>query len=127
SAFLSDLFHAVREAEPFILPLAPDATIWLMSAKVCAANLVDAALSPRGAGEALTLPALTVGLGDLVAELARVGDTSGISFDEVPGLRRAFGSHPPLDASEATAYGFQSDGDLASLVRTASTHAAVCS
>ena len=126
SAFLSDLFRAVREAEPFILPLAPDATTWLMSAKVCAANLVDAAL-PRSAGEALTLPALTVGLGDLVAELARVGDTSGISFDEVPRLRRAFGSHPPLDASEAAAHGFRSDGDLASLVRTASTHAAVCS
>jgi D-erythronate 2-dehydrogenase len=119
SAFLSDVFHAAREGKPFTLPLAPDATTWLMSARVCAANLVHAALSLRSAGEALTLPALTVRMGDLVDELGQAGDVSGISFEEVPRVRRAFGSHPFLDASEAEGFGFRSDGNLASLVQAA--------
>jgi D-erythronate 2-dehydrogenase len=123
SAFLSDVFHAAREGKPFTLPLAPDATTWLMSVKACAANLVHAALSPGSAGEALTLPALTVRIGDLVDELARSGDVSGISFEEVPRMRRAFGSHPPLDATEAEGLGFRSDGKLASLVQAARANA----
>jgi nucleoside-diphosphate-sugar epimerase len=119
SAFLSDLFHAARAGETYALPLAPDASTWLMSARTCAANLVQAALSPDSAGEALTLPALTVTMGDFVGELGRLGEVSNIAFEEAPHLRRAFGSHPPLDARESEAHGFRSDADLAALVETA--------
>lgn len=121
SAFLSEVFHAAREGRAYTVPVGPDATSWLMSARVCAANLVHAALSTETSGEALTLPALTVRMGDLVEALARVGDTSSLSYSEDPRLRRAFGSYPPLDSMAAQAHGFRADDELASLVESALT------
>jgi nucleoside-diphosphate-sugar epimerase len=116
SAFLSEVFHAAREGRPYVVPVAPEATSWLMSAETCAANLVHAALSPERSGEALTLPALRVRMANLVEALSRVADVSGISYTEDPRLRRAFGSYPPLDATAAESYGFRADRDLAALV-----------
>lgn len=119
SGFLSEVFLAARDGRAFSLPVGPDATSWLMSARACAANLVHAALSTCTRGEALMLPALTVRMGDLVAALAQVGDTSRISYAEDPRLRRAFGSYPPLDPMAAGAHGFRADADLASLIKSA--------
>lgn len=119
SAFLSEVFHAAREGRPYVLPVAPDATSWLMSAQACAANLVHAALSPETSGEALTLPALRVRMRDLVEALSRFADVAGLSYAEDPVLRRAFGSYPPLDATAAESYGFRADRDLAALVDAA--------
>jgi nucleoside-diphosphate-sugar epimerase len=119
SAFLSEVFHAAREGRPYVMPVAPEATSWLMSAETCAANLVHAALSPERSGEALTLPALRVRMANLVEALSRVADVSGISYTEDPRLRRAFGSYPPLDAAAAESYGFRADRDLAALVEAA--------
>jgi nucleoside-diphosphate-sugar epimerase len=119
SAFLSEVFHAARQGRPCVLPVAPDATSWLMSAEACAANLVHGALSPETSGEALTLPALRVRMGDLVEALSRAADVSGISYAEDPMLRRAFGSYPPLRTGAAEAHGFHADRDLAALVEAA--------
>jgi nucleoside-diphosphate-sugar epimerase len=119
SAFLSDVFHAARDGRTYVMPVAPDATSWLMSAKACAANLVHAALSPETSAETLTLPALQVRMRDLVETLSRVADVAGISYAEDPRLRRAFGSYPPLDAQSAESYGFRADRDLVALVDAA--------
>jgi nucleoside-diphosphate-sugar epimerase len=119
SAFLSEVIHAAREGRPYVLPVAPDAASWLMSAQACAANLVHAALSPETSDEALTLPALRVRMRDLVEALSRVADVAGISYAEDPVLRRAFGSYPPLDATAAESYGFRADRHLAALVEAA--------
>ncbi|MDK2766579.1 MAG: NAD-dependent epimerase/dehydratase family protein [Sphingomonas sp.] len=118
SAFLSDIFHAALAGTPLCVPVAADATSWLMSVRCCAANLVAAALGERAAQEALTLPALRVTMGDLVAELAHHGDVSGIRFEEVPATRATFGSYPELATPRADALEIRHDGDLAQLVET---------
>jgi nucleoside-diphosphate-sugar epimerase len=119
SAFLSDAFHAVREGTTYEVPVAPDATSWLMSARVCAANLLHAAQVSATEAEAVNLPALLVSMDDLLAELDRYGDARGIRFAEQPEVRKVFGSYPPLVAARATRLGFVSDGNIASLVANA--------
>lgn len=118
SAFLSDIFHTALAGTPLCVPVAVDATSWLMSVRCCAANLIAAALGERSAQEAVTLPALRVTIGDLVAELARHGDVSGIRFEEIPATRATFGNYPDLTTARADALGFRHDGSLKQLVET---------
>ncbi len=118
SAFLSDIFHATVAGTLLRVPVAPDATSWLMSVRCCAANLVAATLGDRAAAEPVTLPALRVTIADLVAELAQRGDVSGLRFEEQPGTRATFGSHPVLLTPRAEALGFRHDGTLSQLVET---------
>ncbi|MCP3729920.1 NAD-dependent epimerase/dehydratase family protein [Sphingomonas sp. MG17] len=124
SAFMSDLFHALKASEPFVCPVSPDATIWAESVECCAANFVtalacDTALLPPT--RAVTLPALTIRMGDLVEEIARQCgvDPSLVSRAPDPDLERAFGSHPRLTTAAAERAGFAHDGSVATLVRRA--------
>lgn len=117
SAFLSDVFHAALAGSRYTMPVAPDATSWLISARACAANLVHAALSGGTEAEAVNMPALTVTIGDLLAELAKAHDVSGIDHLEQPAIRRVFGSYPPLLASRGHGLGMRADSDLAGLVK----------
>ncbi len=118
SAFLSDMFHSALAGTVLRVPVAPDATSWLMSVRCCAANLVTAALGERTEQTAVTLPALRVKIADLVAELGRHGDVSGIRFEEVPATRATFGSYPQLVTPRAEALGFRHDGSVKQLVET---------
>lgn len=118
SAFLSDVFHAARAGARYTMPVAPDATSWLISARVCAANLVHAALSNASAAEAVNMPALTVTIADLLADLAKAHDISGIDHCEQPATRRIFGSHPPLATLRGECLGMRGDSNLAALVES---------
>lgn len=69
SAFLSEVFHAAREGRHYTVPVSPEATSWLMSANICARNLAHAALCFKSCGQALTLPALHIEIGELVERL----------------------------------------------------------
>jgi len=119
SAFMSDIFHAARSGHAYSVPVAPDATVWLMSAQTCAANLAAAVLGTASERAAVTLPALRVSMGDLVAELAHHGDVRRIGFTEDVATRRMFGSYPPLSTPRAEALGFRHDGTLRHLVAAA--------
>lgn len=119
SAFLSDLFHAARAGEAYVVPVAPDATSWLLSARAVARMLVDALLSDATEGEAITLPALHVRIGALVAALGRIGDTCRFTYAEDTRLRAIFGSYPPLATPRADAMGFRADADLDALIAAA--------
>lgn len=124
SAFMSDLFHALRANEPFVCPVSQGATIWAQSVACCADNLVhaltmDASLMP--ATRVVTLPAQRITMGDLAAEIA---SQCGVSADLVSycpdvGLEAAFGAHPPLATPAADRAGFAHDGDPATLVTNA--------
>lgn len=124
SAFMSDLFHALRAGEAFTCPVSQGATIWAQSVSRCADNLLhaltmDAALMPPT--RVVTLPAQRIAMGDLTAEIAR---QCGVSTDLVayrpdPTLEAAFGSHPPLTTPAADRAGFAHDGDPATLVANA--------
>jgi nucleoside-diphosphate-sugar epimerase len=124
SAFMSDLFHALREGRPFVCPVSAGATIWAESVTCCAANLqhaltLDAASMPRT--RAVTLPALRIRMDDLAAEIAHQcgSDPALVSYAPDAGLEAAFGAHPALSTPNAERAGFVSDGDVATLVARA--------
>ncbi len=124
SAFMSDLFHALREGRSFVCPVSESATIWAQSVARCADNLVhaldmDASLMP--VTRVVTLPAQHITIGALVREIARqaVAPTDLISFHPEAALEAAFGAQPPLFTPAAERAGFAHDGDLATLVANA--------
>jgi nucleoside-diphosphate-sugar epimerase len=124
SAFMSDLFHALRAGEGFTCPVSAHGTIWAQSVARCAANFVhaltlDSALMPPT--RAVTLPAQRVAMADLAAEIARQCGVSPdlVSYAPDAALEAAFAAQPPLATPAAAHAGFAHDGDLATLVASA--------
>lgn len=124
SAFMSDLFHALRANEPFVCPVSQGATIWAQSVARCADNLLhaltmDAALMP--ATRVVTLPAQRITMDALATEIARQCGVSTdlVSYRPDPALEAAFGANPPLATPAAERAGFAHDGDPATLVANA--------
>lgn len=124
SAFMSDLFHALRAGEAFTCPVSAQGYIWAQSVAQCADNFVHALklnstlLPPT---RAVTLPAWRVTMGALAAEVAR---QCGVSPDLVTyapdaALEAAFAAQPPLSTPAAQRAGFAHDGDTATLVVSA--------
>lgn len=124
SAFMSDLFHALKAGQAFTCPVSATGTIWAQSVRRCAANFVhaltlDSALLPPT--RAVTLPAQRIAMGDLAGEIAR---QCGVSADLVTyapdaALEAAFAAQPPLVTPAAERAGFAHDGDPATLVANA--------
>lgn len=124
SAFLSDVFHAFVAGDSFVMPVSADATCWLTSVECAAANFVhalDADIGNAPGSFALTLPALRVRIGDLVAELASQfgGDADAVSYAPDAALEAGFGAQPPFTTEAALSLGFDNDGDVATLVARA--------
>lgn len=124
SAFMSDLFHALKAGAAFTCPVSAGGTIWAQSVGRCAANFVhaltlDSALLPPG--RAVTLPAQRVAMGALAGEIARqCGVSEGlVSYAPDAALEAAFAAQPPLVTAGAERAGFAHDGDLATLVASA--------
>lgn len=124
SAFMSDLFHALKAGERFTCPVSPEATIWAQSLGCCADNFLhaltlDSALMPPT--RAVTLPALRVKMGELAEEIARQSGVSPGLVEYVPDavLEAGFGAQPPLATPAADAAGFAHDGSLVKLVGSA--------
>lgn len=124
SAFMSDLFHALRAGEPFTCPVSAAGTIWAQSLSRCAANFLHALDMDTGllpVTRAVTLPAQRIAMGDLAAEIARqCGVSDGlVNYAPDPALEAAFAAQPPLATPAAERAGFAHDGDLAGLVASA--------
>ncbi len=124
SAFMSDLFHALRAREAFVCPVSSGATIWAQSVSQCAVNLVhaldmDATLMP--VTRVVTLPAQRISMGALTSEIARQcqASTDLITYQPNVALEAGFGSQPPLATPAAEHAGFAHDGTLATLVSNA--------
>lgn len=124
SAFMSDLFHALRVGEAFTCSVSAEGTIWAQSVARCAGNLADAlslesALLPPG--RAVTLPALRVTLGALVEEVAAHcgADPGLVTYAPDAALEAAFAAQPPLSTPAAEHAGLAHDGELAKLVASA--------
>lgn len=111
SAFLSEIFHASREKRQYTVPVMPDATSWLMSVDTCARNLAHAALAERSSRKPLTLPCLTVRIGELAQRLG-----AKVDYREDSRLREVFASYPPLETPLAESLGFRSDNSLDELI-----------
>jgi D-erythronate 2-dehydrogenase len=124
SAFMSDLFHALRAGEQFICPVSQDATIWAQSVRQCATNLMhalDMDSSQMPVTRVVTLPAQRVTMGALAAEIALQTNASAdlVTYTADDVLEAAFGAQPPLATPAAERAGFAHDGDLATLVANA--------
>lgn len=124
SAFMSDLFHALRAGQPFVCPVSADGTIWAQSVGCCARNLIHGltvASDDLPVTRAMTLPALRIRMGDLAAEVARQCDADPglVRYLPDPALELAFATQPPLETQAAVRAGFADDGDLANLVASA--------
>ncbi|WP_395329480.1 NAD-dependent epimerase/dehydratase family protein [Novosphingobium sp. BL-8H] len=124
SAFMSNLFHALKAGEAFTCPVSAEGTIWAESLECVARNFIhalslDTALLPPT--RAVTLPALRVTMGDLAAEIARQCGVSAdlVTYEPDAALEAAFAAQPPLSTPAAGKAGFAHDGDLAMLVASA--------
>ena len=124
SAFMSDLFHALKAGERFTCPVSAAGTIWAQSVRQCAASFVhaltlDSALMPPS--RAVTLPAQRLAMGDLAAEIARQCSVSAdlVTYEPDAALEAAFAAQPPLETPAAHLAGFAHDGDAATLVANA--------
>lgn len=119
SAFMSDVFHALKAGERISLPVSPQATMWLMSVAQIARNLVHALqIDAQGA---LTLPAQRVVMDDLVSAICGATGCAAdlVTYAPDTAIERAFGSQPPLSTPAAEALGFAADADLKALVHSA--------
>lgn len=117
SAFMSEIFHAAANGDSCVLPVSRAATAWMMSGNCAAGNLLYAATLGDVSGQALTLPAVRVRMGDL-ADLLFGERSPDVRFEPDAALEAAFGSYPPLSTPAAEALGFRHDGDLAALADT---------
>ncbi len=117
SAFMSNVFHALRGGEEFVVPVSQGATMWMMSADSIARNIVHA-LGLNAGGQILTLPALRVCFADLVTEIAlQTGsDVNLVTYQPDAALEAAFGAQPPLTTALADSLGFTHDSTLKALV-----------
>lgn len=124
SAFMSDLFHALRAGEDFVCPVSEGATIWAQSVRQCSVNFLHA-LSMKSSAmpvtRVVTLPAQRITMGALADEIARQCgvSTALVTYMPDPALEAGFGAQPPLATPSAESCGFAHDGDLATLVRNA--------
>lgn len=124
SAFMSDLFHALKNNEPFKCPVSAEGTIWAQSVRKCAENFVHATLLNSAIlpmSRAVTLPAIRTTMGDLAAEIAAQCQVSSdlVSYHPDKLLEDAFARQPKLLTPAAELAGFSHDGNCANLVMNA--------
>ena len=124
SAFLSDIFHALRNGERFKMPVSKSATSWLTSIDIAACNFayaITADLATAPLSRAITLPAMHVRIADMVTEIASQTEQSVALVNYCPDakIESMFGAQPPLTHQVADKLGFSRDVDLSSLIRNA--------
>lgn len=124
SAFLSNVFHALKAGDPFISPVSEKATMWLMSSSQCAANLIhagtlDSNRMPKS--RCVNLPVIRTTMADLVNTIAfEVNQSSTlVNYEPNKNLEEIFGTQSPIKTTAAENVGFQSDGTLQQLVQRA--------
>lgn len=124
SAFMSNIFHALKHGERFDCPVSGDGTIWAQSVTTCAANFIraitlDSAQLP--ATRAVTLPAIRISMAELTKEIASqcAVESELVTFTPDPQLEAAFARQPMLVTEAAERAGFAHDGNAATLVSNA--------
>ncbi|MEI9964114.1 MAG: NAD-dependent epimerase/dehydratase family protein [Caulobacteraceae bacterium] len=122
SAFLSEVFHALKAGRPFAAPVGEDATSWLISRAACVEAFLAAAAIPANAmppWRSFTLPALRVRFGDLAAAAgAALGRDAAalVRFEPDEAVEANFGRYPPLTTRVADELGLRSDGSLEAMI-----------
>ena len=122
SAFMSAIFRAAQQGQPYTCPVSPSATAWWMSQACCIDNLLHAARLPiegLGGARVWTPPVLHLTVTAVVDALARRFGEAQIDYAPVEAIERLFGCQPPLADSRAAALGFRHDGTVGQLIERA--------
>jgi len=122
SAFMSQIFHALREGRPYECPVSPEASAWWMSLDACLDNLLHAAslsASAMPASRCWQLPVLCLPVASVIEATAQhLGRPAAALIQHRPDIRieALFGRQPPLLTPLAEAAGFVHDGSVQGLV-----------
>jgi nucleoside-diphosphate-sugar epimerase len=122
SAFMSAIFRAAQQGQPYTCPVSPAATAWWMSRGCCIDNLLHAARLPvelAGGERVWTAPVLHLTVQAVVDALARRFGAVRIDYAPVDAIERLFGRQPPLVDRRAAALGFRHDGTVEQLIERA--------
>jgi nucleoside-diphosphate-sugar epimerase len=124
SGFNSDLIREPLAGRDYVCPVAPKATIWIVSLGHAIANLIrlaDAPASALGPQRAMTTPSLALPVAAIVAALAKADPSvvSRIRFDPNPAIEAQFGRWP-LDCAfdRGTRLGLTCDASIDDVIRT---------
>lgn len=123
SAFMSNVFHALKDNKKFVCPISKNSNMWFMSVQCIAANFCHA-LQMDGeslpASRIINLPALRLNMGMLVDALydSLKIDQDLVTYDVDKDLESGFGGYPELETATADQLGFKHDGNINKLVKT---------
>lgn len=123
SAFMSQLFWALRDGRPIELPVRTEGTAWWISVQQCAANLRAAAVAETdrlGPRRVALMPALWLRMDEVIAALVQhFGPDRAALVTSRPQERvdRLFAQYPPLATALGEALGLRHDGSAEGLVR----------
>jgi nucleoside-diphosphate-sugar epimerase len=120
SAFMSNVFSAIRDGIPIELPVPANATMWMLSARCCAEALIHSARIPLTGHvpPTIAIPALRASMEDLVAAIGNATrhPISEVTYKPDHAITEQFGRYPTLSTPTADALGFVHDGTLERLV-----------
>lgn len=122
SAFMSQIFHALREGRPYECPVSSQASAWWMSLDSCLDNLLHAAGLPASAmpvSRCWQLPVLCLPVGAVIEATAQALGRPAhalIQHRSDARIEALFGRLPPLLTPAAEAAGFRHDGSVQGLV-----------
>ncbi|RKT20352.1 nucleoside-diphosphate-sugar epimerase [Paraburkholderia sp. RAU2J] len=121
SAFMSDVFWALRDGRRITIPVSREATGWWISRERCVDNLIHA-----GTADTSTLRASTYQMPVLQLSIKQVLDALSthfnadwsdlVTFEPNPRVEALFGSYPALGTPEAESAGFRNDGTVQQLL-----------
>jgi len=125
SAFSSDLLQTLAAGRPYICPVSPQATNWLVSLPCAVNQLLHAAHTAAEhwpASRVVTLPALRVCIADLIAALEQQRGhklAHRVQWQPDAELEAQFGRWPVLTTQAANRLGFVHDASVETLVSRA--------
>jgi nucleoside-diphosphate-sugar epimerase len=123
STFLSTIVRACLHGEEAVLPVGRGLAAWIASPDAAIAQLLHAATLPSAAlgdERCLTMPGLSVSVGDLLAAVERRGapaSTSRVTDSVDPAVEAIVASWPAwFDCSRAEELGFVADTDVDQII-----------
>ncbi|MDN8037077.1 NAD-dependent epimerase/dehydratase family protein [Burkholderia vietnamiensis] len=121
SAFMSDIFWALRDGRKIALPVSSEAVSWWISRERCVDNLLFAGTTDVSALRAPTyqMPVLRLCIREILDALAaqfQIDWKDFVTFEPVSRVEALFGSYPVLKTPEAESAGFRNDGTIKELL-----------
>lgn len=124
STFASSIIREPLQGEPAVCPVDPDAEMWIASPRSIVASLLHAYRLPAealGASRIVTLPGLTVSIGEMVEALRRVagpevaGRIAWEKDEQIAAIVAGWSAH--FAPERALALGFPQDSSMDDIIR----------